>query len=76
MEATKYMRYILISLAAISLLCGCAEGEEMQQTEFNMRVDETVSIQLPQSGSYTITTDKSVITYELSGRQLTVLAIK
>ena len=76
MEATKYMRYILISLAAISLLCGCAEDEKMRQTEFNMRVDETVSIQLPQSSSYTITTDKSVITYELSGRQLTVAAIK
>ncbi len=77
MEITKYIRYIAFSLMALTLLGSCTEEKEKaQQTEFNLRVDESVSIQLPNSTTYTITIDNPAIDYDLSGRQLTVTAIK
>ena len=77
MEITKHIRYIAASLMVLTLLGSCTEEKEKaQQTEFNLRVDESVSIQLLKSTTYTITIDNPAIDYDLSGRQLTVTAIK
>lgn len=77
MKATQYIRYIVASLVALSLLCGCKEEkEESEQTEFSLRVDESVSIKLPKSTTYTLTTDNPIIDYTQAGSQLTVTAIK
>ena len=77
MNATKYLRYIVTPLIALLLLCGCREEqEETQLTEFTLRVDESVSIKLPQSNAYTLTTDNPIIDYTQSSNRLNVTAIK
>ena len=77
MNATKYLRYIVTPLIALLLLCGCREEqEETQIPEFTLRVDESVSIKLPQSNTYTLTTDNPIIDYVQSGSRLDVTAIK
>ena len=77
METKKYIHYIVAFWVTIALLCGCTEEKNKpQQTEFNLRVDETVDIYLAKSTSYTITINNPAVTYELSGNRLTVTAIK
>ena len=77
MNATQYIRYLVTSLVALSLLCGCREeNEETRLTEFTLRVDESVSIKLPSSTTYALTTDNPIISYAQSGNQLTVTAVK
>lgn len=77
MKATQYIRYIIATLVALSLLCGCKEEKETsQQTDFNLRVDESVTIKLPASTTYTLTANNPIINYAQAGNQLTVTAIK
>ena len=77
MKIEQYIRYIVASLIALSLLCGCKEEkEESQQTAFNLRVDESVAFKLPKSTTYTLTTDNPIIDYTRSGNVLTVTALK
>lgn len=77
MKATQYIRYIIATLVALSLLCGCKEEKETsQQTDFNLRVDESVTIKLPASTTYTLTANNPIIDYAQAGNQLTVTAIK
>ena len=77
MNAAKYIRYILTIATALLFFSACKDDKnESQPTDFILRVDESVSIKLPNSTSYTITTNNSAISYELSGKILTVTAIK
>ena len=77
MNAAKYIRYILTIATALLFFSACKDDKnENQPTDFILRVDESVSIKLPNSTSYTITTNNSAISYELSGKILTVTAIK
>ena len=76
-NATQYIRYIVASLLALSLLCGCKEEkEENQLTDFALRVDESVTIKLPNSTTYTLTVNNPIIDYTQAGSTLTVTAIK
>ena len=77
MNAAKYIRYILTIATALLFFSACKDDKnESQPTDFILRVNESVSIKLPNSTSYTITTNNSAISYELSGKILTVTAIK
>ena len=77
MNAAKYIRYILTIATALLFFSACKDDKnESQPTDFILRVDESVSIKLPNSTSYTITTNNSAISYELSVKILTVTAIK
>ncbi len=77
MKATRYIRFIITSLVVLSLFCGCKEEKEtIRQTDFNLRVDESVTLKLPASTSYTITANSPAIDYTRAGSQLTVTAIK
>ena len=77
MNAAKYIHYILTIATALLFFSACKDDKnESQPTDFILRVDESVSIKLPNSTSYTITTNNSAISYELSGKILTVTAIK
>ena len=74
MNAAKYIRYILTIATALLFFSACKDDKnESQPTDFILRVDESVSIKLPNSTSYTITTNNSAISYELSGKILTVI---
>ena len=57
MNAAKYIRYILTIATALLFFSACKDDKsESQPTDFILRVDESVSIKLPNSTSYTITT--------------------
>ena len=77
MTAAQDIRYILTIATALLFFSACKDDKnESQPTDFILRVDESVSIKLPNSTSYTIMTNNSAISYELSGKILTVTAIK
>ena len=60
MNAAKYIRYILTIATALLFFSACKDDKnESQPTDFILRVDESVSIKLPNSTSYTITTNNS-----------------
>ncbi len=78
MNTSKYIRHLLPLLACLLLWTGCKDNNEeiTQQTEFSMRVGESVTLRLPVSSHYTITVGSPIIAHEQSGRSLTVKALK
>ncbi len=77
MKSSKYIRYILPLFALLTLFIACEEKTETpQQTNFNLKVDESVIITLPASSGYTITAASPIVDYSLAGKSLTVVALK